>query len=37
MSAFPTELCLIRAGIEEIETVEGSWLGVDNLATCCDW
>nr|WP_303704313.1 transposase [Haloquadratum walsbyi] len=27
--------------VEEIETVEGSWLGidlgVDNLATCCDW
>mgnify|MGYP006274266305 FL=1 len=27
--------------VEEVETVDGSWLGVDlgvdNLATCCDW
>jgi len=27
--------------VEEIETIDGSWLGtdlgVDNLATCCDW
>ena len=32
---------LYEQDVEEIETIDGSWLGidlgVDNLATCCDW
>ena len=32
---------LYEKDVEEIETIDGSWLGidlgVDNLATCCDW